>query len=131
MKNTPPVQLHENPITSIKGFVQTAFDQIRIGLKIDERIKYWTYSQDFRRWRQSNPCASVPALDPWLLDHAKLDGPIDYIEFGASESIRWWVGHNRHPDSTFIGFGSSSVIEDSRCKFVQGFFDSTRSEERL
>jgi hypothetical protein len=136
---------------SIKALVRAVLDNVRIKPKINERIKYWAYGPQFRHWRESNPCPSVPdrcALYQWLLDHAKLDGPIDYVEFGVShgESIHWWVDHNRHPETTFVGFdsfaglpekwqnwgeGSFSTggkipsIDDSRCKFVKGFFDST------
>ena len=77
-----------------------------------------------------------------------LDGPIDYLEFGVyrGDTIRWWVEHNRHPASTFVGFdcfeglpetwgsipkGTFSVsgnvpdVADSRCSFVKGLFHHT------
>jgi O-methyltransferase len=135
----------------IKGALKGILDQVRIKPKINERIKYWAYGPEFHHWCKANPCALVPdrqALYQWLLDNRNLDGPIDYIEFGVShgESIRWWVDHNRHPETTFVGFdsfeglpekwqtwgkgsfstgGKIPTVEDSRCKFVQGFFDST------
>lgn len=136
---------------SIKGSIQAALDQVRIKPKINERIKYWAYGPEFRNWSKANACAVAPdrqALYQWLVDHAKLDGPIDYIEFGVShgESIQWWVDHNKHPETTFTGFdsfaglpekwqnwgegsfttgGKIPIIDDSRCKFVKGFFNST------
>jgi O-methyltransferase len=131
--------------------IKNILDQVRIKPKINERIKYWAYGPEFRRWCKVNACESVPdryALYQWLLEHTKLDGPIDYIEFGVShgDSVRWWVDHNKHPETTFVGFdsfaglpekwqawgegsfstgGKIPLIEDSRCKFVKGFFDST------
>jgi O-methyltransferase len=134
---------------SIKGSIQAVLDQVRVKPKINERIKYWAYGPEFRLWRKANPCALVPdrvALYQWLLERS--DGPIDYIEFGVShgESISWWVDHNKHPETTFVGFdsfaglpekwhtwgegsfttgGKIPAIEDSRCKFVKGFFNTT------
>lgn len=136
---------------SVKGLVKTVLDQVRGRPKINERIRYWSYGPEFRAWCKANPCALVPERQPlyqWLLDHSKLDGPIDYVEFGVShgESIAWWVEHNKDPGSTFVGFdsfaglpekwqnwgegsfstgGKIPAIKDPRCAFVQGFFDST------
>ncbi len=84
-------------------------------------------------------------LYEFLLKEEKLDGAIDYIEFGvaAGLSFKWWVKANQHPDSRFNGFdtftglpedwggfkaGSMSnnnkppEIDDQRVKFHQGLF---------
>ena len=78
--------------------------------------------------------------------------PIDYLEFGVyrGDSIRCWSELNRHPDSRFCGFdsfeglpvewragqgkghfnvnGNLPQIEDSRVRFVKGWFDNTVPE---
>lgn len=75
--------------------------------------------------------------------------PITYLEFGVHEgvSLRWWVDHNKHPDSTFAGFdsfeglpedwnwyspagqfstgGVAPQIPDPRCSTVKGMFQDT------
>lgn len=76
------------------------------------------------------------------------DRPITYLEFGvaAGESIKWWLAHNRAPESSFTGFdcfeglpedwdhkakgdfstgGKTPVVNDSRCGFVVGIFQDT------
>ena len=77
------------------------------------------------------------------------DTPIAYWEFGVhrGRSIEWWVNHNGHVNSTFIGFdsflglpedwnsqsrvgtfstqGSIPNISDTRCAFVRGWFHET------
>jgi hypothetical protein len=86
----------------------------------------------------------------FLLSTEGLTGPIDYIEFGVSGggSIRWWVEHNTHPDSSFVGFdtfeglpeawgawpkaafstgGKVPDVVDQRCTFVKGLFQDTLS----
>ena len=60
--------------------------------------------------------------------------------------MKWWLEHNQHPDSTFIGFdtftglpeqwkthgsgtfstdGAPPLFEDPRCKLVKGLFQNT------
>lgn len=84
-----------------------------------------------------------------VLRSQALDGPIAYLEFGVfrGESIRWWVEHNQHPDSRFVGFdsfeglpetwrpdmekghfstaGQIPDIADARCRFEKGWFNQT------
>lgn len=76
-------------------------------------------------------------------------GPIDYLEFGVWKggSLRWWCEGNTHPESRFFGFdsfeglpedwspmfhkgafntgGSIPDIQDTRVKFVAGWFQQT------
>jgi O-methyltransferase len=136
---------------SLKTKIRDVLDVVRTKPKVNERIRYWAHSPEFRYWCKSNPCEAVTdreTLYQWLLEHEGLDGPIDYIEFGVSrgDSIRWWVNNNRHADATFVGFdsfegipeawgkwpkgsftanGSMPKIDDTRCKFVKGFFNDT------
>jgi hypothetical protein len=83
-----------------------------------------------------------------LLERERLDGPIDYLEFGVAQgdTIRWWVENNRHPESRFVGFdsfeglpeqwehipkgtystfGKIPEVPDPRCSFVKGLFRDT------
>jgi O-methyltransferase len=138
-------------MSDLKSKIRDVLDRIRTRPKINERIRYWAYSPEFRYWCRAHPCESVPdryALYQWLLNNEGLNSPVDYIEFGVSkgDSIRWWVENNRHQGSTFVGFdtfegipeawgpwpkgsftagGNIPAIADARCTFIKGFFDST------
>ena len=71
--------------------------------------------------------------------------PLLYLEFGVATgmSLKWWVGHNRHPESRFVGFdtfeglpedwgripagtfgtgGALPEIDDPRCSLERGLF---------
>ena len=79
--------------------------------KVRDRADRAVWGSRFRRWRAENPCRefeSRPALYQFLLESKRLDGAIDYLEFGVweGESIRWWVGNNQDSQSTFFGFDS-------------------------
>ncbi|NOZ09269.1 MAG: class I SAM-dependent methyltransferase [FCB group bacterium] len=80
-----------------------------------------------------------------------LNRPINYLEFGVAggNSFSWWHVNNDHPDSTFYGFdtftglpedwgvfkkghfstdGNVPKLDDSRCVFIKGLFQSTLQE---
>ena len=111
---------------------------------------------DFVEWCHANPCEGFhrpqqPRADFYeaIKRKAALDGPIRYLEFGVFEgaSIRWWVEHNTHASSTFVGFdsfeglpedwnqkmgqghfstkGAIPEIADPRCSFEKGWFSAT------
>ncbi|MFH1005848.1 MAG: class I SAM-dependent methyltransferase [Bacteroidota bacterium] len=88
------------------------------------------------------------SLYEYVLTHEKLDGAINYLEFGVSEghSFRWWMEHNKDANSTFHGFdtftglpedwnvfkegamsteGKTPDVNDSRATFVKGLFQDT------
>lgn len=88
------------------------------------------------------------ALYEFLMHTEGLDGAIDYLEFGVfrGRSLKWWVEHNRHPESRFVGFdtftglpeawggfdrgafsteGKLPDVEDDRCRFEAGLFQET------
>jgi hypothetical protein len=77
-----------------------------------------------------------------------ITGAINYVEFGVAKgkSMRWWLEHNQHPDSIFIGFdtftglpeqwkthvsgtfstdGAFPSFEDQRCELIKGLFQDT------
>ena len=97
----------------------------------------WDYSKRYK-------------LYEYLLAEEKLDGAIDYLEFGvaAGQSFKWWVNANKNEQSTFNGFdtftglpedwgnfkaGAMSTnnsvpdINDQRVKFHQGLFQDRKS----
>ncbi len=84
----------------------------------------------------------------FLLNEEKCDGPITYLEFGvaAGRSFKWWVEHNKNPQSTFDGFdtftglpedwnvfkagamsadGKFPEVNDERATFHKGLFQDT------
>lgn len=88
------------------------------------------------------------ALYEFLLPEEKLDGPVNYLEFGvaAGRSFKWWVEHNKHADSRFYGFdtftglpedwnmfkaGAMSTggvlpdVKDDRAFFIKGLFQDS------
>jgi O-methyltransferase len=131
--------------------MRNLFDQVRLRPAFHDRLAYWVYGPEFRRWCGLHPCETLSDrtdMYRFLLEHEQLDGPIDYLEFGVSQglSIRWWVENNQHADSTFVGFdtfeglpedwiawprgafstnGEAPMITDGRCAFVKGLFQDT------
>ena len=79
-----------------------------------------------------------------------LSSPVNYLEFGVSKgaSFKWWIEHNKNPESEFVGFdtftglpedwnvfkagamsagGNFPVINDNRATFIKGLFQDTLS----
>ena len=138
-------------MSRIRAPIRALLDRARGLPFVHQQALYWAYGPAFRAWCRANDCAEFadrPLLHRFLLEHERLDGPIDYLEFGVyrGASMRWWVENNHHPGSTFVGFdsfeglpedwdtmprgtftanGQIPVIEDSRCSFVKGLFHQT------
>lgn len=110
----------------------------------DNRVKAKTISTD-RAFGRQNRYALYESVGTAM---DLFDKPIDYLEFGVAEgySLRWWVAHNAHPESTFTGFdtftglpedwgtmpkgtfstdGKTPEISDTRCRFEVGLFQET------
>lgn len=87
-------------------------------------------------------------LYEYILGKEKLTEQLTYLEFGVAGglSFKWWVSHNKHPESRFYGFdtfeglpenwghfkaGDMSTgsqfpeINDNRGAFVKGLFQDT------
>jgi O-methyltransferase len=83
-----------------------------------------------------------------VLDTERLDGPLDYLEFGVAQgaSFRWWLASVANPAARFVGFdlftglpedfgpvkagsfdtgGRVPEVDDPRARFVAGFFQDT------
>lgn len=119
------------------------------------------YLSKMSKWRASTPSPKLNDFYTGKWDYSKrytiyehllkehgLDGPMRYMEFGveAGRSFKWWVEHNKHPESSFDGFdtftglpenwnvfkaGDMSVggnfpdVKDSRATFHKGLFQDT------
>jgi hypothetical protein len=119
------------------------------------------YLSKLSKWRAKTP---APKFNDWysskwdynkrynlyefLFKDEQLDGPIRYLEFGvaAGKSFKWWLDHNKHPQSSFDGFdtftglpedwnvfkagamsagGAFPEINDDRGTFHKGLFQET------
>ncbi len=117
------------------------------------------YRSEFLRWVNAHPCREFndPChynrydLYKLFLETEKLQGEIDYLEFGVAEgsegsSLRWWIQNNKDPKSRFVGFdtftglpedwdtipkgtftagGKPPDIDDNRVSFRVGLFQDT------
>ena len=122
----------------LRGFVQNAIHEV-----------------EFARWRRAHPCREFGNKERFaMFEHVAqqsglLDRPIDYLEFGVHKgfSFRWWVEHNQHADSRFVGFdtftglpedwieglgegafdvqGNTPDIDDARVTWKPGLFQDT------
>jgi hypothetical protein len=118
---------------------------------VQERASRMSVGARYRRWCDRNPCPEFPDRERFfahLFETKSLRGPIHYLEFGVweGESIRWWIGRNTDPGSTFHGFdsfeglpnnwdgmpqgafstgGKVPDIADPRCEFLVGYFQDT------
>jgi hypothetical protein len=61
-----------------------------------------------------------------VLHEEKLDGPIQYLEFGVAQglSFTWWVDTNKDPGSTFYGFDTFDGLPEDWGVFKKGHFSS-------
>lgn len=100
-------------------------------------MRHLAYLAEFSRWRSDqrgdfyrDPCAGAYdhskrySLYQHVLDVARLDGRIDYLEFGVAggASLRWWLRHNRHPMSRFVGFDTFTGLPEDWGVYKQGTF---------
>jgi hypothetical protein len=61
-------------------------------------------------------------LHAHVLESEDLTGPIHYLEFGVArgESILWWLNHNSHPESKFVGFDTFTGLPEDWNVFKKG-----------
>ncbi len=128
------------------------FSHALLNLIYISKISKWKNQQPkikFNDFYSSNwDYAKRYKLYEYLFAEEKLDGPLDYMEFGvaAGQSFKWWVNANKNDSSTFNGFdtftglpedwgnfkaGDMSTnnavpdIKDKRVAFHQGLFQQT------
>jgi len=97
------------------------------------------YACRFSRWYSEHRSSEIPRrldlgspdskrydLFKFLLETQQLDTQIDYLEFGvaAGESLLWWVEHNRHPMSRFVGFDTFTGLPEDWEVFKKGAFST-------
>lgn len=107
---------------------------------------------DLQHVRDSHPCRSLTdrsEMFRYLHDTFVKGEPVTFLEFGVfkGDSIREWASLNKHQDSQFVGFdsfeglpetwrpgqeaghfkvnGTMPQIDDSRVRFVKGWFENT------
>jgi O-methyltransferase len=61
-------------------------------------------------------------LYTWLLGKERLNGPVDYLEFGVSRgvSFKWWVKNITDSTARFYGFDTFSGLPEDWGKFKKG-----------
>ncbi|HPF98903.1 MAG TPA: TylF/MycF/NovP-related O-methyltransferase [Kiritimatiellia bacterium] len=115
------------------------------------RLERGVWRARFEAWKAEHPCPVFEWRMPlyeYVSESEKLDGGMDYLEFGVFEgaTLKWWVKRNQHPDSRFYGFdtfvglpqawdwapaghfstqGKTPLIDDKRCLFEVGLFQNT------
>jgi O-methyltransferase len=88
---------------------------------------YW--SARYRRWCRENPCPEFPdreMLYESLVQTESLDAAVDYLEFGVWQGaiLRWWLGRNQDPRSTFVGFDSFEGLPEDWDGMPRGAFST-------
>lgn len=142
--------------TRMQRAVKRVFINRGIGRLLPRRIGGYlhmlVYVAGYSRWLREHDCrarfSSRMDLFAGILEEEGLDDAIDYLEFGVymGRSMRWWVGHVRHPEARFYGFdtfeglpedwgatargelhagGKVPEINDDRCSFRVGLFQQT------
>lgn len=148
-----------------KGSASGVIEQIVLGTicrRFRGNIKQFYNAERFNVWQAMNggvafddfPTKNTDyrnryRLYEYLIRTLELsDRPLTYLEFGVASgsSIRWWLEHSGHPDSTFRGFdvftglpekwetqskgafsteGKVPEVDDERCRFIAGLFQET------
>ncbi|MFQ5650795.1 MAG: class I SAM-dependent methyltransferase [bacterium] len=65
-------------------------------------------------------------LYEFVLESENLGATIDYLEFGVGtgKSFKWWLEHNTHPDSRFVGFDTFIGLPEGWGSLKQGTFST-------
>jgi O-methyltransferase len=116
------------------------------------RLSQWCADQGIPEWNDRNDTEwrhdKRYDLYAHVMKTEDLDREIDFLEFGVGQgfSFDWWVEHNTHPSSRFVGFdtfvglpenwgylskgaysseGKFPARSDNRCSFEVGLFQDT------
>lgn len=141
MTGWPPPIMTMRPIINAARFSKRLFVALRLHRVLEPfnplltRISFMSVQA---KWCAEHPAVYTVGADPatnritrtdlyqQVLKSERLDGEIDFWEFGVGQghSFRWWVEHNRHPGSRFVGFDTFSGLPDAYGIFKEGSFST-------
>lgn len=93
------------------------------------RLSRWASQQsqlDFNDFPSTWDYEKRYQLYEHLMQTEKLDQPLTYLEFGVADgaSFNWWMKHNQHTDSRFLGFDTFTGLPEDFGSFKKGTFNS-------
>lgn len=97
-----------------------------------DRIIRFGYRFKLLEWMRQHSCKdfndrghdSRYDLYKFILEKERLDGEIDYLEFGVASgcSLRWWVENNKSQKTRFVGFDTFEGLPEDWVYAKKGAF---------
>ena len=111
-------------------------------------LKHWAVDLQYRKSPAPKAFPTSPQLRDWIVDFIGPQTPVTYLEFGVAhgDSIQFFSEKFQHEASSFTGFdsfqglpeawlhlpkfhfdrhGKPPISDDSRVRFVKGWFQNT------